>query len=549
MAFPTSPIDNQKTVVNGITYVYSSADNAWTRVTATDLTLAGNLTTGGNVTIAGNLTVQGNTFTDKLYTTNGLYWSGNGEVIATGGGGGTTLTEENYGTITDSATVTDDWGLVTDAADTTVDYGGIVADIVGVIDGNIIVIDSIPGNRLTSTTDVTVANVTATNVTATNTVYADTIYVDTATNTVNFSVTGQAAFGNSAPTTQAGIWNDQNYSANGTRYGLFNRTFVSDFTLTADRTTYSIYNLAETQLQNSLAYSHNLYGTYNHVRTNTVSGNTLDGEGLMAGTYNYILHQTDDPVYTRMEQTYGSYNYCYSSGDTSLIDRAYGSYNYIRTGGTAASNTPGINTSYGVYSTVNVGANRSIGTHYGVYVTGTLTGSITGSAYGIYVAPSWMTNYFGGDVQVIGSLSKGSGSFKIDHPLPELQDTHHLVHSFVESPQADLIYRGKVTLTNGQAQVNIDQAAGMTDGTFVALCRDVQCFTSNESDWDAVKGAVVGNMLIIDCQNSSSSATISWLVIGERQDKHMFETKWTDENGKVIVEPLKDNTEDVKNTD
>jgi hypothetical protein len=29
------------------------------------------------------------------------------------------------------------------------------------------------------------------------------------------------------------------------------------------------------------------------------------------------------------------------------------------------------------------------------------------------------------------------------------------------------------------------------------------------------------------------------MVIGERKDKHMMDTDWTDENGKVIVEPLK----------
>ena len=138
---------------------------------------------------------------------------------------------------------------------------------------------------------------------------------------------------------------------------------------------------------------------------------------------------------------------------------------------------------------------------------------------------------------VVGSLSKGSGSFKIDHPLKP--DTHHLVHSFIEGPQADLIYRGKATLVNGSATVNIDDAAGMTEGTFVALCREVQCFTSNESDWDAVRGSVSGNVLTIECQNQNSSATVSWLVIGERKDKHMYDTDWTDENGKVIVEPPK----------
>ena len=138
-----------------------------------------------------------------------------------------------------------------------------------------------------------------------------------------------------------------------------------------------------------------------------------------------------------------------------------------------------------------------------------------------------------------GSLSKGSGSFKIDHPLEAKKDTHHLVHSFVEAPQADNIYRGKVALSNGTATVNIDTEVGMTDGTFVALNRDVQCFTTNETDWDAVKGSVSGNILTITCQNSSSTATVSWIVIGERQDQHIKDTDWTDANGKVILEPLK----------
>ncbi len=138
-----------------------------------------------------------------------------------------------------------------------------------------------------------------------------------------------------------------------------------------------------------------------------------------------------------------------------------------------------------------------------------------------------------------GSLSKGSGSFRIDHPLPQLEETHHLVHSFIEGPQADLIYRGKVNLVSGRAEVNIDLASGMTEGTFVALCRDVQCFTTNESDWVHVRGSVSGNVLTIEAQDQAATSLISWMVIGERQDKHMIDTDWTDDNGKVIVEPIK----------
>ena len=150
-----------------------------------------------------------------------------------------------------------------------------------------------------------------------------------------------------------------------------------------------------------------------------------------------------------------------------------------------------------------------------------------------------MTISSGGNVAITGALSKGSGSFKIDHPLESKKDTHHLVHSFIEGPQADLIYRGKVVLSSGTATVNIDTAAGMTSGTFEALCADVQCFTSNETGWTAIKGSVSGATLTIQAQDNSCTDTISWLVVGERKDPHMFATEWTDDNGKVIVEPEK----------
>jgi hypothetical protein len=145
-----------------------------------------------------------------------------------------------------------------------------------------------------------------------------------------------------------------------------------------------------------------------------------------------------------------------------------------------------------------------------------------------------------GAVSVYGAFSKGSGSFKIDHPLESMNKTHNLVHSFVESPQANNIYRGKVELLNGKAKVNLDEVSTMTEGTFVALNREIHTYTSNETDWDAVRGNVEGNILTIECQNNQSNAIVSWLVIGERQDKHMMDTAWTDDNGRVIVEPLKE---------
>ena len=143
-------------------------------------------------------------------------------------------------------------------------------------------------------------------------------------------------------------------------------------------------------------------------------------------------------------------------------------------------------------------------------------------------------------VHVTNTLSKGGGSFRIAHPHPTKKYTHDLQHSFIEGPQCDNIYRGKVTLSSGTATINIDTVSNMTDGTFVLLNRDIQCFTSNETGWGAVKGSVSGNVLTITAQDSSSTDTISWMVIGERQDDKIKspEMDMTDSDGKLIVEPL-----------
>ena len=150
-----------------------------------------------------------------------------------------------------------------------------------------------------------------------------------------------------------------------------------------------------------------------------------------------------------------------------------------------------------------------------------------------------MTIANSGAVDVVGAFSKGSGSFRIDHPLESKKDTHCLVHSFIEGPQADLIYSGIIQLSGGAAIVNVDTEAGMTDGTFVSLNRCTRVFTTNESNWDAVRGSITDNVLTIESNIETSSACISWMVIGERCDDHMMETDWTDNHGRVIVEPEK----------
>ena len=67
-----------------------------------------------------------------------------------------------------------------------------------------------------------------------------------------------------------------------------------------------------------------------------------------------------------------------------------------------------------------------------------------------------MTIANNGNVNVVGNLTKGSGSFKIDHPLDP--QNKYLYHSFVESPDMKNIYDGVVTIdAGGEAVVQLPE--------------------------------------------------------------------------------------------
>jgi hypothetical protein len=143
-----------------------------------------------------------------------------------------------------------------------------------------------------------------------------------------------------------------------------------------------------------------------------------------------------------------------------------------------------------------------------------------------------------GAVNIGGALSKGSGTFDIEHPT---LSNKRLVHSFIEGPRCDLIYRGTVKLVNGMATVNLDtesvanQSNSMTEGTFVALVQNPVCYLQN-STFDRVIGIIENNKLKITCENNTSSSLVNWMVIGERKDKFIKEWNRTDSNGCLITE-------------
>ena len=132
----------------------------------------------------------------------------------------------------------------------------------------------------------------------------------------------------------------------------------------------------------------------------------------------------------------------------------------------------------------------------------------------------------------------GVKSFKIPHPL---KSNTVLIHSCIEGPRCDLMYRGHVKLSGGTANVNIDtdsSAYPMTQGTFAALSTNARYFLQNNDSFDRVRGKIDQNILTIFSENVSSADEISWMVISERKDKSIIDSERTDWKGLLIPEHL-----------
>jgi len=167
-------------------------------------------------------------------------------------------------------------------------------------------------------------------------------------------------------------------------------------------------------------------------------------------------------------------------------------------------------------------------------VTAAATYTGTRSAHDFSIVSSnavRMTVAAAGAVSVAGAFSKGSGSFDIAHPTKG--GDWRLRHSFIEGPQADLIYRGTVTLAAGTATVDLDEASHMTDGTWEALCRDPWSMVA--SSGNAVEWSLSGKTLTI---TGPADAVCNWMVIAERQDDHMKgdDCPLCDDDGHFVTE-------------
>jgi hypothetical protein len=117
---------------------------------------------------------------------------------------------------------------------------------------------------------------------------------------------------------------------------------------------------------------------------------------------------------------------------------------------------------------------------------------------------------FRGDVAIAGTITKTSGSFKIDHPLEP--SNKYLYHSFVESPDMKNIYDGIAALdAAGEATVELPEWFG-------ALNRDFRyqltCIGGFAPVYIAAK--IANNRFRI--AGGLPGMEVSWQVTGIRQD-------------------------------
>lgn len=161
---------------------------------------------------------------------------------------------------------------------------------------------------------------------------------------------------------------------------------------------------------------------------------------------------------------------------------------------------------YGVLGIANTDASTAV---YG-------SNSYSGN-YGYLGSPSYAGRFQGlvriiGDLDVSGAVSKGSGSFKIDHPLDPANK--YLSHSFVESPDMMNIYNGNVvTDGNGDATVELPEYFEALNGDFRYQLTVIGQFAQA-----IVKHKLTDNTFTI--KTDKPNVEVSWQITGIRKDPY-----------------------------
>jgi hypothetical protein len=141
---------------------------------------------------------------------------------------------------------------------------------------------------------------------------------------------------------------------------------------------------------------------------------------------------------------------------------------------------------------------------------------------------SSLAGFFDGSVSITGTLTKGGGGFKIDHPLDSAKK--YLNHSFVESPEMKNLYDGIAILDNkGETSVQLPKYFESLNRDFCYQLTSIGAFAPNLY----IAEEVSHNRFKI--AGGKPGMRVSWQVTGIRHDS------WAEANPLIVEEEKAEN--------
>lgn len=259
-------------------------------------------------------------------------------------------------------------------------------------------------------------------------------------------------------------------------------------------------------------------------RTYDIIGAT--GSGAIPGAGAFGIWDNTAGIYRMVITPTGNVGFGTTS-PTSKVHVATGSQRGIWASSSLASNIDGA-----VYGSHSAGPIAALATqNNGIYAK-----SIVSSGAGVFGDNDGSNTvgyagYFFGRVHVTGAFSKGSGTFKIDHPVDP--ENKYLLHSFVESPDMMNVYNGNITTDeSGLAYVKLPDY-------FEALNKDFryQLTVLGEFAQAIVAKKVENNSFAI--KTDKPNVEVSWQVTGIRKDPYA-------EKNRIVAEVEKTDPEKGK---
>lgn len=317
------------------------------------------------------------------------------------------------------------------------------------------------------------------------------------TSNQNIAVTAEANSSSSNNNNMYGVYGEASGGAStgtGIHYGTYGRSTGAG-TLgigaygQANGSVTSRNRGVEGQAAGSVAeFNQGVFGSATISRTSASGYNAgLVGQSSGHSTLNYATLGLQEGT---GNSNYGGAFFAYGAAGSGKFN--YGSYGYAW----------GADTNIAVYG---YAADDASNTNIGVYGrANTANGSLAGRFKGNVRVE--------GNLTITGSISKGSGTFKIDHPKDP--ENKYLIHSFVESPDMMNVYNGNATTdAQGLVTVTLPDYFEATNKEFryqlTPIGQFAQCI---------IKEEINNNTFVI--QTDKPNVKVSWQVTGIRNDPY-----------------------------